>query len=142
MTRISVPVRVPEFPADITWLQGGPLTMQGLRGRPVLIDFWDYTCVNCLRTIPYLKEWNARYAPLGLAIIGAHSPEFTFARERGYVARAVGDLGIEYPVLLDNSYSLWMPTPTATGPPSTSSIRTAISARTTSVKAPTRKSSS
>jgi thiol-disulfide isomerase/thioredoxin len=107
VTRISVPVRTPEFPGDVTWLQGGPLRMQELRGRPVLIDFWDYTCVNCLHTIPYLKEWNVRYSPYGLVIIGVHSPEFAFARERGYVARAVGDLGIEYPVLLDNSYSLW-----------------------------------
>lgn len=107
MTRITVPVRAPEFPSDVTWLQGGPLTMHDLRGRPVLIDFWDYTCVNCLRTIPYLKEWHARYSPHGLVIIGVHAPEFAFARERGYVARAVTDLGIEYPVVLDNSHAIW-----------------------------------
>ena len=107
MTRITVPVRAPEFSADVTWLQGGPLAMHDLRGHPVLIDFWDYTCINCLRTIPYLKEWHARYTPHGLTIIGVHAPEFAFARERGYVARAVKDLGIEYPVLLDNSYAVW-----------------------------------
>jgi thiol-disulfide isomerase/thioredoxin len=107
VTRITVPVRAPEFPSDVTWLQGGPLTMHDLRGRPVLIDFWDYTCVNCLRTIPYLKEWHARYAPHGLVIIGVHAPEFAFARERGYVARAVKDLGIEYPIVLDNSHAIW-----------------------------------
>ena len=107
MTTISVPVRAPEFPPDVTWLQGGPLSMADLRGRPVLIDFWDYTCVNCLRTIPYLKEWHQRYGPLGLVIIGVHSPEFTFAREPGYVGRAVRDLGIEYPIVLDNSYAIW-----------------------------------
>lgn len=107
MTSITVPVRAPEFPADVTWLQGGPLTMANLHGRPVLIDFWDYTCVNCLRTIPYLREWHARYASHGLVIIGVHAPEFAFARERGYVARAVRDLGIEYPVVLDNTYAIW-----------------------------------
>jgi len=107
VTRITVPVRAPEFPSDVTWLQGGPLTMHDLHGRPVLIDFWDYTCVNCLRTIPYLKKWHVRYAPHGLAIIGVHAPEFAFARERDYVARAVKDLGIEYPILLDNSYAIW-----------------------------------
>jgi thiol-disulfide isomerase/thioredoxin len=107
VTRVTVPVRAPEFPTDVTWLQGGPVTMHDLRGRPVLIDFWDYTCVNCLRTIPYLKEWHARYLPHGLAIIGIHAPEFAFARERGYVARAVADLGIEYPIVLDNSYAIW-----------------------------------
>ena len=107
MTSITVPVRAPEFPNDVTWLQGGPLTMHDLRGRPVLVDFWDYTCINCLRTIPYLKEWYRRYSAQGLMIIGVHSPEFAFARERGYVGRAVEDLGIEYPVVLDNSYAIW-----------------------------------
>jgi thiol-disulfide isomerase/thioredoxin len=81
--------------------------MRDLRGRPVVVDFWDYTCVNCLRTIPYLKEWYGRYSPHGLAVIGVHAPEFAFARERGYVARAVKDLGINYPIVLDNSYAVW-----------------------------------
>jgi thiol-disulfide isomerase/thioredoxin len=81
--------------------------MHDLRGRPVLVDFWDYTCVNCLRTLPYLKEWHTRYALSGLTIIGVHAPEFAFARERGYVAQAVKDLGIEYPIVLDNSYAIW-----------------------------------
>ncbi len=107
MTRVDVPVRAPEFPEDVTWLQGGPLTMRELRGRVVLVDFWDYTCVNCLRTIPYLKEWDARYSSHGLVIVGVHAPEFAFARERSHVGRAVKDLGIEYPVLLDNAYSMW-----------------------------------
>jgi thiol-disulfide isomerase/thioredoxin len=107
VTAITVPVRAPEFPGDASWLQGGPLTMSSLSGRPVLIDFWDYTCANCLRTIPYLKEWHKRYAPHGLEIIGVHAPEFAFAREPGYVERAVRDLGIEYPIVLDNRYAIW-----------------------------------
>ena len=101
------PVHAPEFPPDVTWLQGGPLTMAGLRGKIVLIDFWDYTCVNCLRTLPYVKEWWRRYASLGLQVIGVHAPEFSFAREGGNVLREVREQGIQYPVVLDNEYAIW-----------------------------------
>jgi thiol-disulfide isomerase/thioredoxin len=101
------PVRAPEFPKNVTWLQGGPLKMADLRGRPVLIDFWDYTCVNCIRTLPYVNEWHRRYAPLGLTVAGVHAPEFSFARESGNVLRAVRDHHIEYPVVLDNDYAIW-----------------------------------
>ena len=68
------PVRAPEFPSNVTWLQGGPLRLSELRGRPVLVDFWDYTCVNCIRTLPYVSEWHDRYGPLGLQVIGVHAP--------------------------------------------------------------------
>jgi thiol-disulfide isomerase/thioredoxin len=101
------PVHAPEFPPSVTWLQGGPLTMAGLRGRPVLIDFWDYTCLNCLRTLPYVKEWHRRYHSLGLTVVGVHAPEFSFAREYNNVLRAVREHGVEYPVLLDNDYAVW-----------------------------------
>jgi thiol-disulfide isomerase/thioredoxin len=101
------PVRAPEFPTTVTWLQGGPLKLTELRGRPVLIDFWDYTCVNCIRTLPYVREWNDRYGPLGLQTIGVHAPEFSFARESGNVLRAVREHGIQYPVVLDNDYAIW-----------------------------------
>lgn len=101
------PVHAPEFPPNVTWLQGGPLRMADLRGKPVLIDFWDYTCVNCLRTLPYVKEWHRRYGPLGLTVIGVHAPEFSFARDGGNVARAVREQGITYPVVLDNEYAIW-----------------------------------
>jgi thiol-disulfide isomerase/thioredoxin len=101
------PVHAPEFPPNVTWLQGGPLRMADLRGKPVLIDFWDYTCVNCLRTLPYVKEWHRRYGPLGLTIVGVHAPEFSFARDGGNVARAVREHGITYPVVLDNDYAIW-----------------------------------
>lgn len=101
------PVHAPEFPPSVTWLQGGPLTMVGLRNRPVLIDFWDYTCVNCIRTLPYVNEWHRRYSSLGLTIVGVHAPEFSFARDAGNVQRAVREHGIEYPVVLDNDYAIW-----------------------------------
>ncbi len=101
------PVHAPEFPANATWLQGGPLKMAALRGRPVLIDFWDYTCVNCIRTLPYVNEWHRRYAPLGLTVVGVHAPEFSFGRESGNVARSAREHHIEYPVVLDNDYAIW-----------------------------------
>jgi thiol-disulfide isomerase/thioredoxin len=101
------PVRAPEFPANVRWVQGGPLKLADLRGRPVLIDFWDYTCVNCLRTLPYVNEWQRRYAPLGLTLVGVHAPEFSFARDAGNVQRAIRDQHIEYPVVLDNDYAIW-----------------------------------
>ncbi len=99
----------PEIPAygQDRWLNSEPLTMEALRGRLVLVDFWEYTCVNCLRTLPYLREWNRRYGDLGLVIIGVHDPEFDFGRERENVERAVEELGIDWPVLLDNDYELW-----------------------------------
>jgi len=101
------PIHAPEFPAEVQWLQGGPLRMADLRGRPVLIDFWDYTCVNCLHTLPYVREWHRRYAPHGLVVVGVHTPEFSFARETSNVLRAVRQHLIEYPVLLDNDYAMW-----------------------------------
>lgn len=100
-------VHMPELGTG-DWLNAPrPLTRQTLRGRVVLVDFWDYTCVNCLRTLPYLRAWHARYNDLGLTIIGVHAPEFRFARERQLVADAVHDLAIPYPVLLDNEYITW-----------------------------------
>jgi thiol-disulfide isomerase/thioredoxin len=101
------PVHAPEFPPNATWLQGGPLTMAELRGRPVLIDFWDYTCLNCIRTLPYVKEWHRRYADLGLAIIGVHAPEFSFAHNAENVRRAVAAQELSYPIALDNDYAIW-----------------------------------
>src|SRR5437667_11545201 len=81
--------------------------MNGLRGKVVLVDFWEYTCVNCIRTLPYLKEWHNRYAKDGLVIIGIHTPEFACAKQRGNVAQAVKKLGITWPVLVDSDYRNW-----------------------------------
>ncbi|MBX9604349.1 MAG: redoxin family protein [Bryobacteraceae bacterium] len=89
------------------WLNSPPLSMRGLRGRAVLVDFWDYTCVNCIRTLPYLNEWRRRYWDKGLTIVGVHAPEFYFAGVPELVELALGDFGIEYPVMLDNDYQVW-----------------------------------
>ncbi len=107
MTSEQGPVRAPEFLSNATWLQGGPLRMSELRGRVVLIDFWDYTCINCIRTLPYLRGWHERYAEKGLTVVGVHAPEFSFARDQDNVRRAVERLGIAYPVVLDNDFTLW-----------------------------------
>ncbi len=100
-------IRMPDFaPGD--WLNTPqPLAKETLRGRVALIDFWDYTCINCVRTLPYLAAWHDRYAPLGLQIVGVHAPEFRFARTRSLVETAVEEYGIRYPVLLDNEFETW-----------------------------------
>ena len=97
----------PEFHGVTTWLNTEPLTLQGLRGRVVLIDFWTYSCINCLRTLPYLTEWDDRYRDAGLAIVGVHTPEFAFEHELANVRENVAELGIRYPVALDNRYGTW-----------------------------------
>jgi thiol-disulfide isomerase/thioredoxin len=105
MDLVPKTVHAPEISA--VWLQSAPLSLRELRGRVVLLDFFDYTCVNCLRTIPYLNDWHAKYASLGLTIIGIHSPEFYFARTPGHVERGIQSLGIQYPVVLDNEFQIW-----------------------------------
>jgi thiol-disulfide isomerase/thioredoxin len=90
-----------------TWVNSPPLALRELRGRVVLIDFWDYTCLNCIRTLPYVVEWNRRYREKGLTVVGVHSPEFTFARNEERVAEAMRQFGIEYPVVMDNDYVIW-----------------------------------
>jgi cytochrome c biogenesis protein CcdA/thiol-disulfide isomerase/thioredoxin len=89
------------------WFNSPPLTSAELKGKVVLIDFWTYSCINCLRTLPYLKAWDAKYRKDGLVIIGVHAPEFAFERDPENVKKAVADLGIRYPVALDNTYQLW-----------------------------------
>lgn len=100
-------VSAPEFPPEIPWLQGGPLTMRELRGKVVLVDFWTYSCVNCIRTLPHLKRWHKTYEKEGLVVIGVHTPEFAFEKNPDHVKDALGRLGITYPVLLDDEYALW-----------------------------------
>jgi cytochrome c biogenesis protein CcdA/thiol-disulfide isomerase/thioredoxin len=100
----------PEFADTERWFNtpgDRPLTMKGLRGRVVLIDFWTYSCVNCIRTLPYLNAWNKRYAKDGLTIVGVHTPEFPFEREAGNVEAAIEREGIEYPVVQDNEQGTW-----------------------------------
>lgn len=97
----------PDFAGIDGWINSEPLQMTDLRGKVVLIDFWTYTCINCIRTFPHLKEWHAKYADKGLVVVGVHSPEFLFETERANVERAVADFGIEYAVAQDNSLDTW-----------------------------------
>ena len=89
------------------WLNSPPLSREQLKGKVVLIDFWTYSCINCLRSIPYVRAWHDRYAKDGLVVIGVHAPEFAFERSLDNVQTAVADLGIRYPVALDNDFKLW-----------------------------------
>ena len=100
----------PAFVGTERWFNtpgGAPLTLAGLRGRVVLIDFWTYTCINCLRTLPYLEAWNSKYAADGLTIVGIEAPEFAFEKDASNVANAISTLGIKYPVVQDNNMDTW-----------------------------------
>jgi thiol-disulfide isomerase/thioredoxin len=100
----------PDFGGNQRWFNtpgGRALTMRKLRGKVVLVDFWTYTCINCIRTLPYLKALDARYRKDGLVIVGVHTPEFPFERDAGNVARAIRQNGIRYPVVQDNDYATW-----------------------------------
>ena len=99
--------RAPEFAGNDRWFNSEPLTLAGLRGRVVLIDFWTYTCINCIRTLPHLVEWDRAYRDAGLTIVGVHSPEFTFERKASNVERAIEQNGIRYPVAQDNEMATW-----------------------------------
>ena len=100
----------PEFVDNQHWFNtpgDRPLTMRSLRGRVVLIDFWTYSCINCLRTLPYLRAWDRRYRKDGLTIVGVHSPEFPFEKDTGNVAAAIARNDIHYPVAQDNDLATW-----------------------------------
>ncbi len=98
---------MPSLAGATGWLNSPPLTRESLRGKVVLVDFWTYSCINCLRALPYVKRWYATYKDHGLVVIGVHAPEFAFERDPDNVRRAVGDLGITYPVAIDNDYAIW-----------------------------------
>ncbi len=97
----------PELAKPGHWFNTQPLTMAGLRGRVVLIDFWTYTCINCIRTLPYIKSWDAHYRAKGLTIVGVHTPEFPFERKQSNVGAALKRQSISYPVVQDNDYGTW-----------------------------------
>ena len=97
----------PEFAGTQEWLNSEPLSLDALRGRVVLIDFWTYTCVNCIRTLPYLQSWHQRYADDGLVIVGVHTPEFEFEKRLDNVRQATIDEGVAWPVVQDNEFSVW-----------------------------------
>ena len=97
----------PEIDGIVAWINSEPLTVEELRGKVVLVDFWTYTCINCIRTMPFLKQWHSRYQDDGLVILGIHAPEFEFEKDLGNVTKAVGDYGIGWPVALDNDFTTW-----------------------------------
>jgi cytochrome c biogenesis protein CcdA/thiol-disulfide isomerase/thioredoxin len=99
--------QAPDFQGIATWINSEPLTLAGLRGRVVLIDFWTYSCINCLRTLPYIREWDDRYRAAGLTIVGVHSPEFAFERVESNVRENTKELKLRYPVALDNDFGTW-----------------------------------
>ena len=97
----------PNFTGITAWLNSKPLTMAGLRGKVVLVDFWTYSCINCLRTLPHLEAWDMRYSKAGLVIVGVHTPEFAFEHVVSNVSKATRELGVHYPVAIDNGYRTW-----------------------------------
>jgi thiol-disulfide isomerase/thioredoxin len=107
MPQINETIYAPSFDGS-EWIQQGPIDLKDLRGKAVvLVDFWDYTCVNCIRTLPYVAGWHRRYARDGLQIVGVHAPEFSFARDHVNVVAAIKQFGLEYPVVVDNGYNIW-----------------------------------
>jgi thiol-disulfide isomerase/thioredoxin len=99
--------RMPSLDGATGWLNTGPLTADALRGRVVVVDFWTYTCINWLRTLPHVRAWAERYRDRGLVVLGVHTPEFSFERDVGNVRRAVESMGITYPVAIDSDHAVW-----------------------------------
>jgi cytochrome c biogenesis protein CcdA/thiol-disulfide isomerase/thioredoxin len=99
--------KLPPLDGATEWLNSPPLTADGLRGHVVVIDFWTYSCINCLRALPYVKAWYEKYRDKGLIVIGIHAPEFAFEKDLKNVRREVKELGVTYPVAVDNDYKLW-----------------------------------
>ncbi len=104
---LAQPYPAPDFAGLQGWINSKPLTMAELKGKVVLVDFWTYSCINCVRTLPYLVAWDKKYRDQGLVIVGIHSPEFEFEKEAENVKAAVGARGIKYPVALDNNLTTW-----------------------------------
>jgi len=107
--RDTLPIEgtLPPLEGAVHWLNSPPLTAEALKGKVVLGDFWTYSCINCLRTLPYVKAWAEKYRDQGLVVIGVHAPEFAFERDVSNVTKAMKDLGITYPVAIDNAYKIW-----------------------------------
>src|SRR5207248_7843341 len=98
---------LPSFDGATAWLNSPPLTPAGLRGKVVLIDFWTYTCINWLRTLPYVRAWAQKYQDHGVVVIGVHTPEFPFEHDVENVRRAATDMRVAYPIAIDNDFAIW-----------------------------------
>ncbi|WP_426036210.1 cytochrome c biogenesis protein DipZ [Cypionkella sp. TWP1-2-1b2] len=107
--KLTLPVEptTPNLKGAVQWLNSEPLSMAQLKGKVVLVNFWTFGCINCLHTLPYVKDWAAKYADQGFVVIGVHSPEFAYEKDRDNVKNAVADLGITFPVALDNDFTIW-----------------------------------
>ena len=106
-TAAAQPMQMPSLDRATTWLNSPPLTATGLRGKVVLVNFCTYTCINWLRSLPYVRAWASKYAEHGLVVIGVHAPEFSFEKDLDNVRRAVKDLSVRYPVAIDNDHAVW-----------------------------------
>jgi cytochrome c biogenesis protein CcdA/thiol-disulfide isomerase/thioredoxin len=98
---------LPDISGAVAWLNSPPLSSKSLKGKVVLVDFWTYSCINCLRALPYVEGWAAKYKDGGLVVIGVHTPEFAFEKDRANVEKAVRDLRVSYPVAIDSDYKIW-----------------------------------
>ena len=98
---------MPELDGATGWLNSAPLTTKSLRGKVVVVDVWTYSCINSLRQLPYLESWAAKYKNQGLVVIGVHAPEFGFEKVNANVDRAVHELNVTYPVLIDSDHKIW-----------------------------------
>lgn len=107
MVQLPVEGQIPSLAGAIEWLNSKPLTPAELRGKVVLVDFWTFTCVNWLRTFPYVRAWAHKYAPNGLVVIGVHTPEFEFEKDLDNVRREIKEIGVDYPVAVDSNYAIW-----------------------------------
>jgi len=106
MESLQQQYRVPEIYGAF-WFNSDPIALGALRGYPILVDFWDYACQSCLRTVPYVQEWHRRYSDKGLAVLGVHTPRFPFASDPINVRGALEKLNIFYPVVMDNDFLIW-----------------------------------
>lgn len=104
---LKEPYEAPDFEEISGWINSQPLTIEALKGKVVLVDFWTYSCINCIRTLPVLQSWHAKYKDKGLVIVGVHAPEFEFEKDRANVEAAVRKYGLTYPVALDNAFGTW-----------------------------------
>jgi cytochrome c biogenesis protein CcdA/thiol-disulfide isomerase/thioredoxin len=104
---LPVEGQLPSLAGAVQWLNSPPLITEGLRGKVVLVDFWTYSCINCLRSLPYIQAWAQKYRSQGLVVIGVHAPEFAFERNVDNVRQAVKDLKLDYPIAIDNNYAIW-----------------------------------
>ncbi len=109
MFRSTLPVegQLPSFDGAVEWLNSPPLAAEQLRGKVVLVDFWTYSCINCIRSVPYVRAWAEKYKDQGVVVIGVHAPEFAFEKNIGNVKKAIEDFRLGYPVAVDNNFKIW-----------------------------------